>query len=96
MGALQYVTLTHLEISFSVNKTCQFMHYPTYNWQMVKRILHYLNGVLSHVLLLQKSSHFNLYDFADAGWASNPNDRKSTFAFCVYLGGNLISWGSNK
>lgn len=40
VGALQYVTLTRPEISFSVNKACQFMHSPTtVHWQMVKRIL---------------------------------------------------------
>lgn len=29
MGALQYATVTHPEISYSVNKACQFMHSPT-------------------------------------------------------------------
>lgn len=29
VGALQYVTLTRPEISFSVNKACQFMHCST-------------------------------------------------------------------
>ncbi|GAA0154851.1 transmembrane signal receptor [Lithospermum erythrorhizon] len=29
VGALQYVTITRLEISFSVNKACQIMHNPT-------------------------------------------------------------------
>ena len=63
---------------------------------MVKRILRYLKEVLSHGLWLQKSSHLNLHGFADADWALDLNDRKSTTGFCVYLGGNLISWGFNK
>lgn len=29
VGALQYATFTRSEISFSVNKACQFMHIPT-------------------------------------------------------------------
>lgn len=34
VGALQYVTLTRPEISFSVNKACQFMHSPKLiHWQ---------------------------------------------------------------
>ncbi|KAL0539626.1 hypothetical protein IC582_023842 [Cucumis melo] len=97
VGALQYATLTHLEISFSVNKACQFMHSPTIlHWQMVKRIIRYLKGVLSHGLGLQKSSHLYLYGFADADWALDLDDRKSTYGFGVYFGGNLISWGSKK
>jgi hypothetical protein len=29
VGALQYVTLTRPDISYSVNKVCQFLHSPT-------------------------------------------------------------------
>ena len=51
VGVLQYATFTHPEISFSVNKTCPFMHSSTIlHWQMVKRILCYLKGVLSDCL----------------------------------------------
>lgn len=27
---------------------------------------------------------------------SDPNDRKSTPGFCIYFGGNLVAWGSEK
>lgn len=29
IGSLQYLSLTQLDISFTVNKLAQFMHYPT-------------------------------------------------------------------
>lgn len=29
VGALQYLTITRPELSYSVNRLCQFMHYPT-------------------------------------------------------------------
>jgi histone deacetylase 1/2 len=29
VGSLQYLTLTHLNISFAVNKVCQFLSQPT-------------------------------------------------------------------
>lgn len=97
VGALQYATFTRPEISFSVNKACQFMHSPTVtHWQLVKRILRYLKGTASHGLLLSPSRSLSLHGYADAGWASDPDNRKSTSGFCIFFGGNLISWGSKK
>lgn len=40
VGALQYVTLSRPDITYAINKVCQFMHSPTENhWSEVKRIL---------------------------------------------------------
>lgn len=45
VSALQYVTLTKLDLAFIVNKACQFMHQPTNAHQSaVKSILWYLRG----------------------------------------------------
>jgi hypothetical protein len=38
VGALQYLTLTRPDISYSVNKVCQFLHAPTTShWAAVKK-----------------------------------------------------------
>lgn len=57
VGALQYATITRPEISYAVNKVCQFMAQPLESrWTAVKRILRYLKGSLYHGLHLQPSS----------------------------------------
>jgi histone deacetylase 1/2 len=45
VGALQYLTLTRSDISFSVNKMCQYLQAPTSShWATAKRILRYVQG----------------------------------------------------
>ncbi|XP_062103938.1 uncharacterized mitochondrial protein AtMg00810-like [Humulus lupulus] len=97
VGALQYATITIPEISYSVNKVCQFMQSPIEaHWQVVKCILRYLAGSLDMGLYLQPSSKLNIEAFCDADWASHPDDRRSTTGYCIFLGHNLISLQSKK
>ncbi|MCI18192.1 retrovirus-related pol polyprotein from transposon TNT 1-94 [Trifolium medium] len=100
VGALQYATITRPEISYSVNKVCQFMSHPLEShWVAVKRILRYLKGTLHHGLHLSPALPSTvpvLKAFCDADWASDPDDRRSTSGAAIYFGPNLISWWSKK
>jgi histone deacetylase 1/2 len=100
VGALQYATLTRPDISFSVNKVCQFMAHPLEShWRAVKRILRYLKGTINHGLLLHPSTSsppFSLRAYSDADWATDQDDRRSTSGSCIFFGSNLVSWGSKK
>ena len=99
VGALQYATITRLDITYSVNRVCQFMQSPLItHWKAIKRILRYLAGTLHHGLHLQHSSnsHLNITGFCDADWALDVDDSHSTSGYCLFLGPNLVSWHSRK
>ncbi|KAJ9549004.1 hypothetical protein OSB04_021547 [Centaurea solstitialis] len=108
VGSLQYLSFTRPDISFAVNKVCQFLHAPKdSHWSAVKRILRYLKHTMHHGLLIRKSAtpqlrvfsdteSPNIAAFSDADWAGCPDDRKSTGGFCIFFGDNLISWSSKK
>jgi histone deacetylase 1/2 len=97
VGALQYLTLTRPDIAFSVNKVCQFLHAPTtVHWSAVKIILRYISGTVSLGLTFRRSSSTLVSAFSDADWAGCVDDRRSTGAFAVFFGPNLISWSARK
>lgn len=89
--------LTRPDISVAVNKTCQFMHDPyVEHWELLKRILRYLKHTVDHGLFLRASSDNSLHAYSDADWEGNLDDRRSTSGYCIYFGGNLISWSAYK
>ncbi|KAF5447245.1 hypothetical protein F2P56_032813 [Juglans regia] len=97
VGALQYLSITRLDIAYSVNKLSQFMQDPKLpHWQSVKRLLRYLKQTLTFGLRISKSTSTQLRAFSDADWAGSRDDRRSTGGFCIFLGNNLISWSCKK
>ena len=52
VGALQYLTITRLDISYAVNSISQFLHSPTEgHFLAVKGILRYVKGTLRFGLM---------------------------------------------
>jgi histone deacetylase 1/2 len=97
VGGLQYLTLTRPDLSFAVNKVCQFLSQPTdQHWEAVKRILRYVKGTLDTGLRIRKSNLTGVSIFTDADWAGDIDDRRSTSEFAVFVGPNLISWSAKK
>ncbi|CAD6271158.1 unnamed protein product [Miscanthus lutarioriparius] len=62
----------------------------------VYRILRYLKSSPGKGLWFKKNNHLNVEGYCDADWASCLDDRRSTFGYCIFVGGNLVSWRSKK
>ena len=47
-------------------------------------------------MLYENGGHTQIVGYYDADWASSLADIHSTSGYCVFIGGNLISWNSKK
>jgi hypothetical protein len=97
VGALHYLTFTRPDLSFSVHQVCQYMSAPTtiLHLAAAKRILRYLRGTLFHGIAFTPGP-LTLSAYTDADWAGDPDDRRSTSGYLVYLGSNPITWSAKK
>ena len=59
-------------------------------------ILRYVKGNPGQGLLYENKGSTQVVAYCDADWAGCPIDRRSTTGYCVFLGGNLVSWESKK
>lgn len=69
------------------------------HWTIVKIIIRYLKGFLSHgirLTLIISYQPSSIRGFCDVDWALDVDDKRSTSGATIYLGPNLISWWSRK
>ena len=97
VGKLNYLTVTCPDIAYSISVVSQYMASPLVNhWEVVEQILCYLKGATGCGILYSNHGHNRLECFTDADWARSKEDRRSTSGYCVFVGGNLVSWKSKK
>ena len=96
VGALQYLTFTRPDLSFSVHQLCQFMQHPTTSHlEAAKRVLRYVRGTL-HFGIHFAPGPLTFSAFFDADQVDDPTDRKSITGLLVFLGSSPISWSLKK
>jgi hypothetical protein len=97
VGSLVYLDVTRPNISYSIHILSQFISAPTQiHYNHLPHVLRYLCETTSHHLFFPCSSSLQLQAYCDATWASDPSDRHSLSAYCIFLGGSLISWKTKK
>jgi len=73
------------------------MHKPREVYRKVTlKIVTYTKGSLGKNLLYNKHGHLQIEAFSHSNHVGDKRDRKSSYGYCTYIGGNLVSWISKK
>ena len=73
------------------------MSSPTVShWAAVEHNLCYLKEAPGCGILYKKLRHTRIECFSNADWVGSKEDRRFTSGYCVFVGGNLVSWKSKK
>lgn len=99
IGCLTYATLTtRPDLCAATNYFSRFQScYNEQHFAYAKRILRYIQGTVDLKLVYKKNENAEtLIGYADADWAGDKEDRKSTSGYVFQLFGNTISWASRK
>jgi len=97
ISSIQYLYLTHPDVSLLMNKLSQYMHAPTeIHMKVVKRLLHYLKGTLNHGLHLSRTNDLSLKAFCDSDLARDILMIASLLLPILFIWGPMPSLGPLK
>ena len=97
VGSLQYLVATRPDIAYAVGVAARYVSAPAErHWQLVSRILRYVQGTQTYGLFFSASSEMTLHAFTDADWAGDLGDRRSTSGYICMMGNCVISYASKK
>ncbi|XP_021730593.1 uncharacterized protein LOC110697532 [Chenopodium quinoa] len=85
--ALQYLTFTRPDVTYTVQQVCLFMHDSRESqYDALKRILRYIQGTIDHGLHLYPFASHRLITYTDADWGGCPYTRRSHCVIAASLG----------
>ena len=98
IGSLMYLMVsTRPDLAAVVGILSRFLANPgPSHWKGVKRVFRYLNGTKDFGLVFQKTGQVCLEGFSDSDWAGDLDNRRSTSAYVMMLGGGAVSWKSKR
>lgn len=98
LGAVMYLMLaSRPDICFAIGYLSRFQDCATdVHWNHLKRVLRYLRGTSKMKLVYKQSDSEPLVGYADADWANDAYDRKSTSGYLFQVFGNTVLWSSKK
>lgn len=97
VGSLLYLTISRLDIVFSVNFISRFIQTPRKpHLEAAKKILKYINTTCDKGLLYKSGADFLLYGYTDADLGGDLDDLKSTSGYVFLCGSIGVSWCSRK
>ena len=92
VGKLIYLLYTRPDIAYAMSVVSQFMHNPKeIHIEAIFRILRYLKWTPDKGIQFRKAEGIKLEIYIDASWAGLVTDRRSTFGYCTFLEGNLVT-----
>ena len=97
VGSLQYLCNTRPDICQAVGVVSRFCGDSSEDhWGAVKRILRYVKGTIDFGIQFKHGNNLRLLGYADADWAGDLQDRKSTSGYVFFLNGAPVSYCSKK
>ena len=66
------------------------------HWEGTLRVLAYIKHALGKGLIYRCHDHLRIEAYSDVRYDRGKGDQKSTTWYCTYVGGNLVTWRSQK
>ncbi|XP_066392743.1 secreted RxLR effector protein 161-like [Miscanthus floridulus] len=97
VGSLRYLVNSRPVLTYSVGYISRFMEKPTTEHLVtVKRVLRYVADTLHFDCHYKRKKEAQLIRYSDSDLAGDIDTRKSTTRVIFFLGGNVITWQSQK
>jgi len=97
VGKLIYLVHTRPDIAYVVSVVSQYMHNPKErHLQAINKLLQYLKTSPGRGLLFKRNEQLKMEVYTNAHYARSVTDSKSTTRYCMFLGGNFLTWRSKK